>query len=136
MLGLQADATVPEPCILLTADSVVHFKQVESSPEPVLSSMYLSHCISPLPSASCVTQAPGQHPGSEEPEAPAAERNLIPEPQAPSVAFPLAKPPVAPQPEDKVCWPLLWRWQLGYGSYAGGGLFAASHLPLLNIGCL
>lgn len=86
--------------------------------------------------ASCVTQAPGQHPGSEEPEAPAAERNLIPEPQAPSVAFPLAKPPVAPQPEDKVCWPLLWRWQLGYGSYAGGGLFAASHLPLLNIGCL
>lgn len=52
--------------------------------------------------ASCVTQAPGQHPGSEEPEAPAAERNLIPEPQAPSVAFPLAKPPVAPQPEDKI----------------------------------
>ncbi|XP_031201771.1 DNA topoisomerase 2-binding protein 1 isoform X1 [Mastomys coucha] len=51
--------------------------------------------------ASCVTQAP-EHPGSEEPETLAAERHLIPEPQASALAFSLAKPPVAPQPVDKI----------------------------------
>lgn len=29
--------------------------------------------------------------------------NLIPTPQAPSIAFPLANPPVAPEPKEKVC---------------------------------
>ncbi|XP_021513071.1 DNA topoisomerase 2-binding protein 1 isoform X1 [Meriones unguiculatus] len=51
--------------------------------------------------ALCVTEVPG-HPGSEEPETPAADRHLISRPQAPSMAFPLAKPPVAPQPMDKI----------------------------------
>ncbi|XP_076774139.1 DNA topoisomerase 2-binding protein 1 [Arvicanthis niloticus] len=50
---------------------------------------------------SCVNQAPG-HLGSDEPETTAAEKHLIPEPQAPSMAFPLAKPPMAPQPVDKI----------------------------------
>ncbi|XP_052043452.1 DNA topoisomerase 2-binding protein 1 isoform X2 [Apodemus sylvaticus] len=51
--------------------------------------------------ASCVTQVPG-HPGSEEPETPAAESHLIPEPQVPSMALPPAMSPVAPQPVDKI----------------------------------
>ncbi|XP_050996005.1 DNA topoisomerase 2-binding protein 1 [Acomys russatus] len=51
--------------------------------------------------ALCVTEVPG-HPGFEYPETPAADRDLIPGPQASSMAFPLAKPPVAPQPMDKI----------------------------------
>uniref|UniRef100_A0A8C3K8V2 DNA topoisomerase II binding protein 1 n=1 Tax=Calidris pygmaea TaxID=425635 RepID=A0A8C3K8V2_9CHAR len=38
------------------------------------------------------------------PETPIKD-HLIPTPQAPSIAFPLANPPVAPQPKEKVCQP-------------------------------
>lgn len=37
-----------------------------------------------------------------DPETPIKD-HLIPTPQAPSIAFPLANPPVAPQPKEKVC---------------------------------
>lgn len=37
-----------------------------------------------------------------DPETPVKD-NLIPTPQAPSIAFPLANPPVAPEPKEKVC---------------------------------
>lgn len=56
----------------------------------------------PLLLALCVTEAP-EHPVSEEPETPKTDRHLMPVPQAPSIAFPPGKPPVTPQPIDKVC---------------------------------
>lgn len=67
-----------------------------------------SHCSILLPSAVCdpgnicVTEAP-KHPVSEEVETPIKDSHLIPTPQAPSIAFPLANPPVAPHPREKVC---------------------------------
>ncbi|XP_016079854.1 PREDICTED: DNA topoisomerase 2-binding protein 1 isoform X2 [Miniopterus natalensis] len=47
----------------------------------------------------CVTEAP-KHPTSEELET--KDSHLIPTPQAPSIAFPLANPPVAPHPREKI----------------------------------
>ncbi|XP_053455562.1 DNA topoisomerase 2-binding protein 1 isoform X1 [Nycticebus coucang] len=49
----------------------------------------------------CVTEAP-EHLISEELEMPIKDSHLIPTPQAPSIAFPLANPPVAPQPREKI----------------------------------
>ncbi|XP_055425635.1 DNA topoisomerase 2-binding protein 1 isoform X5 [Bubalus kerabau] len=49
----------------------------------------------------CVTGAP-KHPISEELETPVKDSHLIPTPQAPSIAFPLANPPVAPHPREKI----------------------------------
>uniref|UniRef100_A0A8C0MIZ8 DNA topoisomerase 2-binding protein 1 n=2 Tax=Canis lupus familiaris TaxID=9615 RepID=A0A8C0MIZ8_CANLF len=49
----------------------------------------------------CVTEAP-KHPTSEELETPVKDSHLIPTPQAPSIAFPLANPPVAPHPREKI----------------------------------
>lgn len=49
----------------------------------------------------CVTEAP-KHPTSEELETPTKDSHLIPTPQAPSIAFPLANPPVAPHPREKI----------------------------------
>lgn len=43
-----------------------------------------------------------KNPVCREPETP-IKGHLIPTPQAPSIAFPLANPPVAPQPREKVC---------------------------------
>lgn len=43
-----------------------------------------------------------KNPVCEDPETP-NKGHLIPTPQAPSIAFPLANPPVAPQPKGKVC---------------------------------
>ncbi|VFV45198.1 dna topoisomerase 2-binding protein [Lynx pardinus] len=48
----------------------------------------------------CVTEAP-KHPISEELETPIKDSHLIPTPQAPSIAFPLANPPVAPHPREE-----------------------------------
>nr|XP_002814104.3 DNA topoisomerase 2-binding protein 1 isoform X4 [Pongo abelii]XP_054408622.1 DNA topoisomerase 2-binding protein 1 isoform X4 [Pongo abelii] len=48
-----------------------------------------------------VTEAP-KHPISEELETPIKDSHLIPTPQAPSIAFPLANPPVAPHPREKI----------------------------------
>ncbi|NWJ01890.1 TOPB1 protein, partial [Crypturellus undulatus] len=42
-----------------------------------------------------------KNPVCGDPETPLKEDELIPTPQAPSIAFPLAKPPVAPQPKEK-----------------------------------
>lgn len=58
--------------------------------------------FSSSPSALCVTEAP-ELPISDEAETPAADKHPIPVPQPPSIAFPLAKPPAAPHPLDKVC---------------------------------
>lgn len=38
-----------------------------------------------------------------DPETPVQEDNPILTPQAPAIAFPLANPPVAPQPKEEVC---------------------------------
>jgi len=43
-----------------------------------------------------------KNPVCRDPETPIKD-HLIPTPQAPSIAFPLANPPVPPQPEEKVC---------------------------------
>ncbi|XP_014374003.1 DNA topoisomerase 2-binding protein 1 isoform X1 [Alligator sinensis] len=40
--------------------------------------------------------------GVRTPETPVQDDHLIPTPQAPSIAFPLANPPVAPQPKEEV----------------------------------
>uniref|UniRef100_A0A674K490 BRCT domain-containing protein n=1 Tax=Terrapene triunguis TaxID=2587831 RepID=A0A674K490_9SAUR len=40
----------------------------------------------------------------DDPETPVKDDQVIPTPQAPSIAFPLANPPVAPQPKEKVCY--------------------------------
>ncbi|XP_008247448.3 DNA topoisomerase 2-binding protein 1 [Oryctolagus cuniculus] len=53
------------------------------------------------PGEACVTEAPKQ-PISEEPETQVRDSHLIPTPQAPSIAFPLANPPVAPPPREKI----------------------------------
>ncbi|EMP31579.1 DNA topoisomerase 2-binding protein 1-A [Chelonia mydas] len=42
-----------------------------------------------------------KHPIYNEPETPGKDDQVIPTPQAPSIAFPLANPPVAPQPKAK-----------------------------------
>ncbi|XP_029796116.1 DNA topoisomerase 2-binding protein 1 isoform X2 [Suricata suricatta] len=52
------------------------------------------------PGSVCETEAP-KHPISEEVETPVKDSHLIPTPQAPSIAFPLANPPVAPHPSEK-----------------------------------
>ncbi|XP_008056831.1 DNA topoisomerase 2-binding protein 1 [Carlito syrichta] len=49
----------------------------------------------------CVTEAP-ERPVPEELETSTKDSCLIPTPQAPSIAFPLANPPVAPHPREKV----------------------------------
>ncbi|XP_008579355.1 PREDICTED: DNA topoisomerase 2-binding protein 1 [Galeopterus variegatus] len=48
-----------------------------------------------------VSEAP-KHLISEELETSIKDSHLIPTPQAPSIAFPLANPPVAPQPREKI----------------------------------
>ncbi|XP_024071708.1 DNA topoisomerase 2-binding protein 1 isoform X2 [Terrapene carolina triunguis] len=42
-----------------------------------------------------------KHPTYSDPETPVKDDQVIPTPQAPSIAFPLANPPVAPQPKEK-----------------------------------
>ncbi|XP_030406997.1 DNA topoisomerase 2-binding protein 1 isoform X2 [Gopherus evgoodei] len=42
-----------------------------------------------------------KHPIYSDPETPVKDDQVIPTPQAPSIAFPLANPPVAPQPKEK-----------------------------------
>uniref|UniRef100_A0A452S5F4 DNA topoisomerase 2-binding protein 1 n=1 Tax=Ursus americanus TaxID=9643 RepID=A0A452S5F4_URSAM len=55
----------------------------------------------PLRDSEIAERAP-KHPISEELETPVKDSHLIPTPQAPSIAFPLANPPVAPHPREKV----------------------------------
>ncbi|XP_030062412.1 DNA topoisomerase 2-binding protein 1 isoform X2 [Microcaecilia unicolor] len=48
-----------------------------------------------------ITKCPA-FPVNRDPETPVKDEQLIPTPQAPSIAFPLANPPVAPPPKEKV----------------------------------
>ncbi|XP_003342122.1 DNA topoisomerase 2-binding protein 1 isoform X1 [Monodelphis domestica] len=52
------------------------------------------------PGDTCVTKTP-KEPVCEDLEATIKDSHLIPTPQAPSIAFPLANPPVAPHPKEK-----------------------------------
>ncbi|XP_005368507.1 DNA topoisomerase 2-binding protein 1 isoform X1 [Microtus ochrogaster] len=74
----------------------VDLKKLDDSPsrEPVCRSEIAEQVL-------CVTEAP-EHPISEEPETTTTDRHLMPVPQAPSTAFPPNKPPVTPQPIDKI----------------------------------
>uniref|UniRef100_A0A8D0SYH7 BRCT domain-containing protein n=1 Tax=Sus scrofa TaxID=9823 RepID=A0A8D0SYH7_PIG len=80
----------------------VDVKKLEDSPfqEPLHDSEIAAQAVCD-PGNICVTEAP-KHPVSEEVETPIKDSHLIPTPQAPSIAFPLANPPVAPHPREKV----------------------------------
>lgn len=77
-------------------------KQLEDSPfqEPLCVSKIAEKAVCD-PANKCGTEAP-KHPSSEELETPTKDDHLIPTPQAPSIAFPLANPPVAPHPREKI----------------------------------
>ncbi|XP_057400970.1 DNA topoisomerase 2-binding protein 1 isoform X4 [Balaenoptera acutorostrata] len=77
-------------------------KKLEDSPfqEPLHDSEIAEQAVCD-PENICVTEAP-KHPISEELETPIKDSHLIPTPQAPSIAFPLANPPVAPHPREKI----------------------------------
>ncbi|XP_054451194.1 DNA topoisomerase 2-binding protein 1 [Pteronotus mesoamericanus] len=80
----------------------VDIKKLEDSPfqEPLRDLKIPEHAVHD-PGNMCVTEAP-KHPVSEELETPVKDSHLIPTPQAPSIAFPLANPPVAPHPGEKI----------------------------------
>ncbi|KAM6159788.1 DNA topoisomerase 2-binding protein 1 [Erethizon dorsatum] len=77
-------------------------KKLEDSPfqEPLCDSKIAEKAVCD-PGNKCGTEAP-KHPISEELETPTKDDHLIPTPQAPSIAFPLANPPVAPHPKEKI----------------------------------
>ncbi|XP_045647743.1 DNA topoisomerase 2-binding protein 1 isoform X3 [Ursus americanus] len=77
-------------------------KKLEDSPsqEPLRDSEIAERAVCD-PGNMCGTEAP-KHPISEELETPVKDSHLIPTPQAPSIAFPLANPPVAPHPREKI----------------------------------
>ncbi|KAM6223874.1 DNA topoisomerase 2-binding protein 1 [Rhynchocyon petersi] len=81
----------------------VDVKKLEESPfeEPLRDSEIPKQALCD-PGNTCVTVAPKDHWISEELETPVKDSDLIPTPQAPSIAFPLANPPVAPHPREKV----------------------------------
>ncbi|XP_022264362.1 DNA topoisomerase 2-binding protein 1 isoform X4 [Canis lupus baileyi] len=80
----------------------VDIKKLEDSPfqEPLHDPEIAEQAVCD-PGNVCVTEAP-KHPTSEELETPVKDSHLIPTPQAPSIAFPLANPPVAPHPREKI----------------------------------
>ncbi|XP_035583143.1 DNA topoisomerase 2-binding protein 1 isoform X2 [Zalophus californianus] len=80
----------------------VDIKKLEDSPsqEPLHDSEIAKQAVCD-PENMRVTEAP-KHPISEELETPVKDSHLIPTPQAPSIAFPLANPPVAPHPREKI----------------------------------
>ncbi|XP_019488259.1 PREDICTED: DNA topoisomerase 2-binding protein 1 [Hipposideros armiger] len=80
----------------------VDYKKLEDSPfqEPLHDAKIAEQAVCD-PGNTCVTEAP-KHLVSEELETPLKDSHLIPTPQAPSIAFPLAKPPVAPQPREEI----------------------------------
>ncbi|XP_005406872.1 PREDICTED: DNA topoisomerase 2-binding protein 1 isoform X2 [Chinchilla lanigera] len=77
-------------------------KKLEDSPfpEPLCDSKIAEKAVCD-PGNKCGTEAL-KHPISEELETPTKDDHLIPTPQAPSIAFPLANPPVAPHPKEKI----------------------------------
>lgn len=80
----------------------VDYKKLEDSPfqEPLHDAKIAEQDVCDAGTAH-VTEAP-KHPISEELETPIKDSHLIPTPQAPSIAFPLANPPVAPHPREKI----------------------------------
>ncbi|XP_036747981.2 DNA topoisomerase 2-binding protein 1 isoform X1 [Manis pentadactyla] len=80
----------------------VDIKKLEYSPfqEPLHDSEIAEQAVCD-PGNTCVAEAP-KHLISEELETPIKDSHLIPTPQAPSIAFPLANPPVAPHPREKI----------------------------------
>ncbi|XP_006169340.1 DNA topoisomerase 2-binding protein 1 isoform X2 [Tupaia chinensis] len=80
----------------------VDIKKLEDSPfqEP-LQGLGIAEQAVCDPGNVCVTEVP-KHPIPEEPGTPVKDGHLIPTPQAPSIAFPLANPPVAPHPGEKI----------------------------------
>ncbi|KAF6313663.1 DNA topoisomerase II binding protein 1 [Rhinolophus ferrumequinum] len=80
----------------------VDYKKLEDSPfqEPLHDAEIAEQAVCDAGTAH-VTEAP-KHPISEELETPIKDSHLIPTPQAPSIAFPLANPPVAPHPREKI----------------------------------
>ncbi|XP_036287326.1 DNA topoisomerase 2-binding protein 1 isoform X7 [Pipistrellus kuhlii] len=88
-------------CPTQYSEPQVDIRNLEDSPfqEPF-------QCLKTAEQAVCdpgnvhVTEAP-KHPRSEL-ETPTKDSHLIPTPQAPSIAFPLANPPVAPHPREKI----------------------------------
>ncbi|XP_037700593.1 DNA topoisomerase 2-binding protein 1 isoform X1 [Choloepus didactylus] len=80
----------------------VDIKKLEDSPfqEPLHDTEIADQALCD-PGNTCVSEAP-KHPITEELEVPIKDSHLIPTPQAPSIAFPLANPPVAPHPREKI----------------------------------
>ncbi|XP_074051938.1 DNA topoisomerase 2-binding protein 1 isoform X2 [Macrotis lagotis] len=76
-------------------------KDLEDSPfqESLPDSAIAEHAVFD-PENVCVMETP-KEPVCEDPETTIKDSHLIPTPQAPSIAFPLANPPVAPHPKEK-----------------------------------
>ncbi|XP_036917156.1 DNA topoisomerase 2-binding protein 1 isoform X3 [Sturnira hondurensis] len=89
-------------CPTQYSEPQVDMKKLEDSPlqDPLHDLKIVEHAVHD-PGNVCVTQTP-KHPVSEERETPLKDSHLIPTPQAPSIAFPLANPPVAPHPREKI----------------------------------
>ncbi|XP_032344108.1 DNA topoisomerase 2-binding protein 1 isoform X1 [Camelus ferus] len=81
----------------------VDVKQLEDSPfqEPLHDSKIAEQAVCD-PGNACVTEEAAKRPIAEEVETPMKDSHLIPTPQAPSIAFPLANPPVAPHPREEI----------------------------------
>ncbi|XP_047592681.1 DNA topoisomerase 2-binding protein 1 isoform X6 [Lutra lutra] len=80
----------------------VDIKKLEDSPsQEALRDSEIAEQAVCDPGNMCVTEAP-KPPISEELETPVKDSHLIPTPQAPSIAFPLANPPVAPHPREQI----------------------------------
>ncbi|KAF6101462.1 DNA topoisomerase II binding protein 1 [Phyllostomus discolor] len=89
-------------CPTQYSEPQVDVKKLEDSPfqDPLHDLKIVEHAVHD-PGNVCATEAP-KHPVSEELETPLKDSHLIPTPQAPSIAFPLANPPVAPHPREKI----------------------------------
>ncbi|XP_053525000.1 DNA topoisomerase 2-binding protein 1 isoform X3 [Artibeus jamaicensis] len=89
-------------CPTQYSEPQVDVKNPEGSPlqDPLPDLKIVEHAVHD-PGNVCATEAP-KHPVSEEQETPLKDSHLIPTPQAPSIAFPLANPPVAPHPREKI----------------------------------
>ncbi|XP_006009932.1 DNA topoisomerase 2-binding protein 1 isoform X3 [Latimeria chalumnae] len=66
-----------------------------------LTDMELAELAACDPDTTCMLKAV-KSPARKPPETPIKDLHLIPTPQAPSIAFPLANPPVAPEPKEQI----------------------------------
>ncbi|KAM5291854.1 DNA topoisomerase 2-binding protein 1 [Ctenodactylus gundi] len=89
-------------CPTQHSDLQVDVKKLEDSPfqEPLPDPEITEQAVCD-PGNMCETRA-SKNPTTEELETPTKDSHLIPTPQAPSIAFPLANPPVAPHPKEIV----------------------------------